>query len=173
MAHVRGIIALQTTLLHIPNYAPLLGALCAVYFVATGLQFYSTSYLLIGLGLPPITAYMYVVLVLATAPTMGVAAGSFFVQALEWLGGFRGRKRLASLRRCGYLALLVAAVSSLSLLYPHLTLGQEVGRLWATAFLCAALLPTLSELLASAVPRELKRQSGSSVHILVKNILAG
>jgi MFS family permease len=163
MAHFRGIVALQAALLRIPNYAPLLGALCAVYFVATGLQFYSTSYLLIGLGLPPLTAYLYVVLVLSTAPTMGVATGSFFVQALEWLGGFRGRQRLASLRRCGYLAVLVAAASSLSLLYPHLAVGQEVARLWATAFLCAALLPTLSELLATAVPRELKTESGTSV----------
>ena len=156
---------LARTLLSIPTYASLLLALVSLYFITAGLQFYSTAYFIVGLGMPPRAAYFDVGLTLATAPACGVAAGGGVVELV--LGGYRGRKRLAALRRCAYLSILVTGAALIALVNPVNQPTAVAACLWVVTFLATAMLPALSGLLVSVVPRDLRAASGQSTGLIV------
>lgn len=60
--------------------------LCALLFVVTGVQFWGTFFLTASLGLSPQTAMFAFAGVAASAPTLGVLGGGFFV---DFLGGYK------------------------------------------------------------------------------------
>lgn len=165
MRRCRHILGLARVLVGIPTYASLLLALVSLYFITAGLQFYSTAYFIVGLGMNPHAAYFDVGLTLATAPACGVAAGGTFVELV--LGGYRGRKRLAALRRCAYLSMLVTGAAFIALVNPVNQPTAVAACLWVLTFLATAMLPALSGLLVSVVPRELRAASGQSTGLFV------
>jgi hypothetical protein len=59
-----------------------------MYFLITGLQVYSTQFLILGLGLDLAPSYAIGALVLASAPVLGVWCGTSFVTSLlnKWGG---------------------------------------------------------------------------------------
>ena len=79
-----------------------------LYFITAGLRTYSTAYFIVGLdmGLCRIFGRWSNA---SNSPSLRCRSWPSFMELV--LGGYRGRKRLVALRRCGYLAGLVTTAA--------------------------------------------------------------
>jgi MFS family permease len=69
--------------------------LCSVYFVVTGIQFWTTAYFLLVLEEDPNTTMITFALVCITAPLAGVSVGSYFS---DLNGGYKGENLLKAIK---------------------------------------------------------------------------
>ena len=70
-------------------------SLCSVYFVVTGIQFWTTAYFLLVLNENPETTMINFAIVCITAPVAGVSVGSYFS---DMIGGYKGENLLKSIK---------------------------------------------------------------------------
>lgn len=70
-------------------------SLCSVYFVVTGIQFWTTAYFLLVLEEDPETTMLTFSLVCITAPLAGVSVGSYFS---DLAGGYKGENLLKAIK---------------------------------------------------------------------------
>lgn len=69
--------------------------LCSVYFVVTGIQFWTTAYFLLILEEDPETTMINFAIVCITAPVAGVIVGSYFS---DYIGGYKGENLLRAIK---------------------------------------------------------------------------
>lgn len=129
-------------------------AISSLYFVVTGLQFWISDYLRQVIGVPQGQVFLTFALVSITAPMSGVILGG---KVSNSIGGYRSED---SLLFCTVLAGLGAL---LGLPIPYLDdFFWIVLLLWLVFFVGGALLPTLTGVMISSIPSEL-RSLGCSV----------
>jgi MFS family permease len=152
-------------LFKMPVYRSVVLSMSALYFVVTGVQFWGTSYLIIGLKAPVIMVQCFFIFVAATAPTSGVIFGGWYVDAQ---GGYKGiKQRYIALKFC-------FAIGSLGLFWAVLTIFTTnfylvVTLLWLVLFCGGATLPGCSGIAVSVVPRPLRAYS-SSISLVIFNL---
>jgi len=69
--------------------------LCSVYFVVTGIQFWTTAYFLLVLHEGPKITMINFAVVVITAPVAGVSIGSYFS---DKIGGYKGENLLKAIK---------------------------------------------------------------------------
>jgi hypothetical protein len=75
-----------------------MSALSSLYFVVTGIQYWSTTYMLVALSTPRVVVNTMFVVCAGTAPICGVFGGAHLIDAV---GGYVGsRQRVISLKVC-------------------------------------------------------------------------
>lgn len=138
--------------------------LCSVYFVVTGIQFWTTAYFLVILKEDPNVTLIMFSLVWITAPIAGVSVGSYFS---DLNGGYKGENLLKAIKLWvffGFFAFLFAFpigfVNTLFLLIPLL---------WMLLFTGAMLTPTWTGIIVSSVARQYQTAS-SSMSQLINNL---
>eukprot|EP01035_Chromulina_nebulosa_P017933 gene17933-23555_t len=152
-------------LLSMPVYSNLLGAMTCLYFTVTGVQYWGTAYLSVGLHAPLAVVQTLFILCTATGPTFGVFFGGWLIDVL---GGYRGiRQRVVALELCCFFGVLgclfTIPISLLSNIY------AVTFFLWLVLFCGAAILPACSGMLVSIVPRRYRPLS-SSISLVVFNL---
>ena len=138
-----------------PLYIAACLALCSIYFVLTGIQFWMTIYLTDILGNDPILVMVVVSFISITAPLGGVLVGGSFADAY---GGYRGKNALKALKLCsafGVIAFIFAF--PLGFLY---SLTYITVLLWAFLFFGAAIVPVSTGIMVSSV--KINSQAASS-----------
>jgi len=152
-------------LLGIPVYRYLLGAMAALYFTVTGVQYWGTSYMHVALNAPlPLVNALFIACA-ATGPTLGVFFGGW---AVDYLGGYQGaRQRVIALELCCACA-LVGCLFSLPITYIK-DIFIVVPLLWVVLFCGGAILPACSGIIVSIVPRR-HRPVSSSLSLVVFNL---
>jgi MFS family permease len=139
-----------------PLYMTTCLALCSIYFILTGIQFWMTIYLTDILGNDPIIVMIIFSLVSITAPLGGVLVGGTFADAY---GGYRGKNALKALKLCsafGVIAFIFAF--PLGFLY---SLIYITVLLWAFLFFGAAIVPVSTGIMVSSVRRDSQAVSSS------------
>jgi hypothetical protein len=154
-----------SALLKIKVYRNLLGAMTALYFTVTGVQYWGTKYLMISLNAPIEIINLLFVLVAATGPTSGVIFGGWLIDSF---GGYKGSKqRVVALEMVTVLGLLgflfSLPITFLSNIY-YVTICM-----WALLFFGASILPACSGILVSMVPRS-HRTTSSSLSLVIFNM---
>lgn len=132
--------------------------------MVTGIQFWTTAYLLLILGEDPNTTMIMFSLVCITAPISGVSVGSYIA---DLSGGYKGENQIRALKLLvliGFLAFLFAFpigfVNTLFFLAPLL---------WMLLFTGAMLTPACTGIIVSSVPRHFQTAS-SSMSQLINNL---
>ncbi|CAI2361636.1 unnamed protein product [Moneuplotes crassus] len=138
--------------------------LCSVYFVVTGIQFWTTAYFLLILNENPEATMINFSVVCITAPVAGVIVGSHFS---DYIGGYKGENLLKSIKLCalfGFFAFLFAfPIGFMD------TLWTLIPLLWLLLFTGAMLTPTCTGIIVSSVPRKYQTAS-SSMSQLINNL---
>jgi hypothetical protein len=154
-----------SALLKIKVYRNLLGAMTALYFTVTGVQYWGTKYLMISLNAPIEIINLLFVLVAATGPTSGVIFGGWLIDSF---GGYKGSKqRVVALE-------MVTVLGSLGFLFSlPITFLSNIYYvaicMWALLFFGASILPACSGILVSMVPRS-HRTTSSSLSLVIFNM---
>lgn len=144
-----------------PKFVFSMLAISALFFVVTGIQFWISDYMIIVLKMDPGKVFSMFGLVSITAPTLGVIVGG---KISHYLGGYTGKHALDF---CLVGSLLASAIC---LPVPFLNNFLYVSLLlWLLFFVGGGLLPTLTGMMLSAIPRHL-RSIGSSVAQFVQNL---
>jgi len=139
-----------------PLYITTCMALCSIYFILTGIQFWMTIYLTDILGNDPIMVMIIFSFVSITAPLGGVLVGGTFADAY---GGYRGKNALKALKLCsafGVIAFIFAF--PLGFLYSIIYITVL---LWAFLFFGAAIVPVSTGIMVSSVRRDSQAASSS------------
>jgi MFS family permease len=131
-----------------PLYMTTTMALCSIYFIVTGIQFWMTNYLIDILGNDPILVIAIFSIVSITAPLGGVIVGGTFADAY---GGYRGKNTLKALKLCsafGVIAFIFAF--PIGFLYSMIYITVL---LWTFLFFGAAIVPVSTGIMVSSVRR--------------------
>jgi len=131
-----------------PLYITTTMALCSIYFIVTGIQFWMTNYLIDILGNDPILVIVIFSIVSITAPLGGVIVGGTFADAY---GGYRGKNTLKAIKLCsafGVIAFIFAF--PIGFLY---SLIYITVLLWTFLFFGAAIVPVSTGIMVSSVRR--------------------
>lgn len=139
-----------------PLYITTCMALCSIYFILTGIQFWMTIYLTDILGNDPIVVMIIFSFVSITAPLGGVIVGGTFADAY---GGYRGKNALKALKLCsafGVIAFIFAF--PLGFLYSIIYITVL---LWAFLFFGAAIVPVSTGIMVSSVRKDCQATSSS------------
>ncbi|RYH19909.1 MFS transporter [archaeon] len=152
-------------LLCLPVYRNLLGAMSALYFTVTGVQYWGTKYLLISLHAPLLLVNVLFVLCAATGPVLGVFFGGYIIDVF---GGYKGyKKRVSALKLVCTLGLIgcvcTLPITFLDNIYP------VVLCLWLVLFFGGSSLPACAGILVSVVPRH-HRPTSASLSLVVFNM---
>ena len=152
-------------LLKIQVYRNLLGAMTALYFTVTGVQYWGTKYMTIALNAPIAVVNILFVLCAATGPTIGVIFGGWLI---DYFGGYKGpRQRVIALE---IVTILGISGFLFSLPITFLTNIYYVAMcLWCLLFFGASVLPACSGILVSIVPRA-HRTTSSSLSLVIFNM---
>eukprot|EP01031_Cornospumella_fuschlensis_P031198 gene31198-37705_t len=152
-------------LLCLPVYRNLLGAMSALYFTVTGVQYWGTKYLLISLHAPLLLVNVLFVLCAATGPVMGVFFGGYIIDAF---GGYKGyKKRVSALKLVCTLG-LIGCVSTLPITFLD-NIYFVILFLWLVLFFGGSSLPACAGILVSVVPRH-HRPTSASLSLVVFNM---
>lgn len=144
-----------------PKFVFSMLAISALFFVVTGVQFWISDYMIVVLDVEPSYVFSMFAFVSITAPTTGVAIGG---KISENLGGYTGKH---ALDYC-LIGSLFAVLFSFPI--PFLDNFWYVSLfLWLIFFIGGALLPTLTGLMLSSIPKHL-RSIGSSVAQFIQNM---
>ena len=161
----RSMASSAMVLLRIPVYRHILGAMAALYFTVTGVQFWGTSYLHVALKAPLPLVNTLFILCAATGPTLGVFFGGWLV---DFCGGYRGvKQRTVALEICCFFG-IISCVFSIPITFLN-NIESVVVLLWLVLFSGAAILPACSGILVSIVPRK-HRAVSSSLSLVVFNL---
>ena len=152
-------------LLFMPLYSTIVFALAALYFVVTGIQFWSTSYLIRVLQQPTYLVNAGFVVVCATGPVLGVVSGGMLV---DRMGGYKGSvQRATALQACAILGALAMAAGATAAFVTQFFL--VLLNLWLMLFFGGAVLPACNGIFISEARPEL-RPAASTLSVLIFNL---
>lgn len=139
-------------------------SLCSVYFVVTGIQFWTTAYMITVLKIDKTVVMLSFTGCCITGPLVGVSVGSYLSDAN---GGYKGKNVLTAIKLCaafGTMAFIFAfPIGFLGSLYYILPL------LWCLLFSGATLIPTATGVVVNSVPKKYMAAS-SSISQLIFNL---
>ena len=131
-----------------PLYISTTMALCSIYFIVTGIQFWMTNYLIDILGNDPILVIVIFSIVSITAPLGGVIVGGTFADAY---GGYRGKNTLKALKLCSAFGVIAFVFAfPIGFLY---SITYITVLLWTFLFFGAAIVPVSTGIMVSSVRR--------------------
>jgi MFS family permease len=137
-------------------------SIASLYFVVTGIQFWISDYLRVVLELPKNTVFLSFSIVSITAPTIGVLCGGYIV---DRFGGYTGKHALTLCIIFGSLAAVFGMpIPFLDSFWPVCIL------LWMVLFFGGAIMPPITGIMISSVPRNL-RAFGQSTAQIFQNLL--
>jgi hypothetical protein len=141
-------------------------ALSALFFVVTGIQFWSTEYLIRVIKAPYATVLASFAATSATAPVLGVVFGGWIV---DRVGGYQGREGVLRTSLIG----TVLGVCAVALAIPAgfvTSFSGVILLIWFVLFFGGAIVPGATGLVLSSVPPQVRAFS-SAMSILTFNIL--
>ncbi|KAF4658994.1 hypothetical protein FOZ61_005081 [Perkinsus olseni] len=139
-------------------------ALCALYFVVTGIQYWVMQYCMVIFHVSRIAVVLFFTVVSSTAPTLGVWFGGW---SCDKLGGYKGGSQLISLK----LSLCFALISAIMAIASSMVTDIEtfVGALWICLFAGGSLMPICVGVLMTTVPAYM-RSFSSAFSMLIYNL---
>ncbi|KAG2835813.1 hypothetical protein PC119_g5031 [Phytophthora cactorum] len=152
-------------LLHIPVFCLIVFGLTTVYFVVTGVQYWSTIFMIKSLHASKYLVNALFVVVSGTGPILGVFFGGWLI---DRYGGYIGvEQRAKALGICMILGLTAFAISAVTTFFDDIYI--TAGFLWLLLFFGGAILPACTGIFISVVPAE-HRALASSFSVMVFNL---
>ncbi|KAE9124203.1 hypothetical protein PF010_g6100 [Phytophthora fragariae] len=152
-------------LMHIPVFCLIVFGLTTVYFVVTGVQYWSTIFMIKSLHASKYLVNGLFVVVSGTGPILGVFFGGWII---DRYGGYIGvEQRAKALGICMILGLTAFSISAVTTFFDDVYI--TAGFLWLLLFFGGAILPACTGIFISAVPAE-HRALASSFSVMVFNL---
>ncbi|KAG7384284.1 hypothetical protein PHYPSEUDO_002813 [Phytophthora pseudosyringae] len=152
-------------LLHIPVFCLIVFGLTTVYFVVTGVQYWSTIFMIKSLHASKYLVNALFVVVSGTGPILGVFFGGWLI---DRYGGYIGvEQRAKALGICMTLGLIAFSISAVTTFFDDIYI--TAGFLWLLLFFGGAILPACTGIFISAVPAE-HRALASSFSVMIFNL---
>ncbi|RLN51311.1 hypothetical protein BBJ29_005121 [Phytophthora kernoviae] len=152
-------------LLHIPVFCLIVFGLTTVYFVVTGVQYWSTIFMIKSLHASKYLVNGLFVVVSGTGPIFGVFFGGWII---DRYGGYIGvEQRAKALGICMILGLIAFSVSAVTTFFDDVYITS--GFLWLLLFFGGAILPACTGIFISVVPAE-HRALASSFSVMIFNL---
>ncbi|KAG7398904.1 hypothetical protein PHYBOEH_010122 [Phytophthora boehmeriae] len=152
-------------LLHIPVFCLIVFGLTTVYFVVTGVQYWSTIFMIKSLHASKYLVNGLFVVVSGTGPILGVFFGGWII---DRYGGYIGvEQRAKALGICMILGLIAFSISAVTTFFDDVYITS--GFLWLLLFFGGAILPACTGIFISVVPAE-HRALASSFSVMVFNL---
>lgn len=152
-------------LLHIPVFCLIVFGLTTVYFVVTGVQYWSTIFMIKSLHASKYLVNALFVVVSGTGPILGVFFGGWLI---DRYGGYIGvEQRAKALGICMILGLTAFCISAVTTFFDDIYM--TAGFLWLLLFFGGAILPACTGIFISVVPAE-HRALASSFSVMVFNL---
>lgn len=152
-------------LLHIPVFCLIVFGLTTVYFVVTGVQYWSTIFMIKSLHASKYLVNALFVVVSGTGPILGVFFGGWII---DRYGGYIGvEQRAKALGICMTLGLIAFAISAVTTFFDDVYI--TAGFLWLLLFFGGAILPACTGIFISVVPAE-HRALASSFSVMIFNL---
>ncbi|RHZ28710.1 hypothetical protein DYB37_011259 [Aphanomyces astaci] len=149
-----------------PLFTLIVLGLSAIYFVVTGVQFWSTIYLQRNFNASVVIVNGLFVVVAGTGPIWGVFFGGALI---DRAGGYMGlHQRAKALGICVCLGFVAFSLGIVTTFLPNLYL--TAASLWLVLFFGGSILPSCTGIFISATPVHL-RSLASSVSVMVFNLL--
>ncbi|RHY02894.1 hypothetical protein DYB25_008478 [Aphanomyces astaci] len=149
-----------------PLFSLIVLGLSAIYFVVTGVQFWSTIYLQRNFNASVVIVNGLFVVVAGTGPIWGVFFGGALI---DRAGGYMGlHQRAKALGICVCLGFVAFSLGIVTTFLPNLYL--TAASLWLVLFFGGSILPSCTGIFISATPVHL-RSLASSVSVMVFNLL--
>lgn len=152
-------------LAHIPIFCLIVGGLTAVYFVVTGVQYWSTIFMIKSLHASKYLVNGLFVVVAGTGPIFGVFYGGWLI---DRYGGYIGvEQRAKSLGICMVLGITAFLISAVTTFFNDIYITAAF--LWLLLFFGGSILPACTGIFISVVPAE-HRALASSLSVMVFNL---
>jgi len=132
-------------------------ALCALFFIVTGVQYWSSKYFIVSFGQPKVRVNTIFVCIAGSAPAIGIVAGGLIVDRLGGYATPRGAERTAMLTAIWGFIATVAGVAAGSI-HPSASEGRfiaVVSCIWILLLFGAMMLPPSTGLLLRSVDEDL------------------
>jgi len=140
--------------------------LSSLVFVATGIQFWGTDYLITVYQGESAHVMPLVIFTGATAPVLGVVFGGWWV---DRQGGYRGLRERAVALRWGLVSGVVACAASVGAAVAS-NMALFITLLWCIFFFGAALVPAITGIFISSVQPS-ARALASAMSVIMVNLL--
>jgi len=142
-----------------------------LYFTVTGIQYWSTSYLILTLHTPIATVTTLFAICAATGPTCGVLIGGYAMDWMDWLRGYQYQTKLQHIIHslqwcctCGCIAFLCTLpITLLSNVY-HVMIC-----IWLVLCVGGCIVPCCMQLIVSVIPYPLRSYS-IALSIMIFNL---
>lgn len=152
-------------LAHIPIFGLIVGGLTAVYFVVTGVQYWSTIFMIKSLHASKYLVNGLFVVIAGTGPIFGVFYGGWLI---DRYGGYIGvEQRAKSLGICMVLGITAFGISAVTTFFNDIYITAAF--LWLLLFFGGSILPACTGIFISVVPAE-HRALASSLSVMVFNL---
>ncbi|CAH0473113.1 unnamed protein product [Peronospora belbahrii] len=152
-------------LLHIPVFCLIVFGLTTVYFVVTGVQYWSTIFMIKSLHASKYLVNALFVVVSGTGPILGVFFGGWLI---DRCGGYIGvEQRARALGICMILGLTAFCISAVATFFNNVYVTSAF--LWLLLFFGGAILPACTGIFISVVPAE-HRALASSFSVMIFNL---
>ncbi|TDH65391.1 hypothetical protein CCR75_003007 [Bremia lactucae] len=152
-------------LLHLPIFCLIVFGLTTVYFVVTGVQYWSTIFMIKSLHASKYLVNGLFVIVSGTGPILGVFYGGWLI---DRYGGYLGvEQRAKALGICMILGLIAFFISAVTTFFEDIYI--TAGCLWLLLFFGGAVLPACTGIFLSVVPAE-HRALASSFSVMIFNL---
>ncbi|KAJ0396510.1 hypothetical protein ATCC90586_006596 [Pythium insidiosum] len=153
-------------LLRIPIFCLIVTGLTAVYFVVTGVQYWSTIFMIKSLHASKYLVNGLFVLVAGTGPIFGVFFGGWLI---DRCGGYIGvQQRATALGICMALGVTAFAISAATTFFDDIYITASF--LWLLLFFGGSILPACTGIFISVVPAQ-HRALASSFSVMVFNLI--
>lgn len=153
-------------LLHIPIFCLIVCGLTAVYFVVTGVQYWSTIFMIKTLHGSKYLVNVLFVFVAGTGPIFGVFYGGWLI---DHYGGYIGvEQRAKSLGICMIMGVIAFIVSAVTTFFDDIYMTAAF--LWLLLFFGGSILPACTGIFISVVPPQ-HRALASSFSVMVFNLM--
>lgn len=153
-------------LAHIPIFCLIVAGLTSVYFVVTGVQYWSTIFMIKSLHASKYLVNGLFVIVAGTGPIFGVFYGGWLI---DRYGGYIGvQQRAKSLGICMILGIIAFGISAVTTFFDDIYI--TAGFLWLLLFFGGSILPACTGIFISVVPAQ-HRALASSLSVMIFNLL--
>ncbi|KAL0592635.1 hypothetical protein ABG067_000199 [Albugo candida] len=153
------------TLMQIPVFGLIVFGLTAVYFVVTGVQYWSTIFMIKSLHASKHLVNVLFVFVAGTGPIMGVFFGGWLV---DRYGGYLGpEQRAKALGICMVLGVIAFVIASITTFLNDIYVTALF--LWLLLFFGGSILPACTGIFISVVPPQY-RALASSLSVMIFNL---
>jgi MFS family permease len=150
----------------IPTYCFIVCGLTAVYFVVTGVQYWSTIFMIKSLHASKYLVNGLFVLVAGTGPVFGVFFGGWLI---DRYGGYIGvEQRAQSLGICMVLGVTAFLIAAATTFFDDIYITAAF--LWLLLFFGGSILPACTGIFISVVPAQ-HRALASSFSVMVFNLV--